>query len=160
MRPPVDPALHTCAFVMTSVHDRVMFLVRHALSATANANEAHSAAMLVCRSLQRYPELLNTETAGVPDSSKLDAPPHGRAQSPSGIHPSVDLEWEAFTQEHRIEIRLAVLPGLCLACGEAYRIDEHVLQQPYVGITHEACGGWWRNFDFDAPEKGLEDLIS
>jgi hypothetical protein len=155
---------------MTSVHERVMFLVRHALSATANENEAHSAAMLVCRSIQRYPDLLNTQIERVSEAPQL-AVPHGHggspwaaqgpAASPSGIHRSaqVPLDWEAFKREHRIEIRLAVLPGLCLACGESYRIDEHVLQQPYVGITHEACGGWWRNFDFDVPEKGLEDLF-
>jgi hypothetical protein len=145
---------------MTFVHERVMFLVMHALSATANENEAHSAAMLVCRSIQRYPNLLN-KIDGVSDASEVEAPPHARTGGTSRVHPpaKAPLEWEAFKLEHRIAIRCAVLPGLCIACREPYDLDEHILQQAYVGITHEACGGWWRNFAFEVPEKGLEDLF-
>jgi hypothetical protein len=149
--------------VKTSVHERVMSLVRHALSATANENEAHSAAMLVCRTILRYPDLLNTTRGDdVSDACGLEVPAHRRTEGTSGIHPPAraNIEWETFKRDHRIELRRAVYPSLCIACGEPYGVDEHVLQQACVGITHEGCTRWWRDFDFrHVAEKGLEDVL-
>jgi hypothetical protein len=149
--------------VKTSVYERVMSLVRHALSATANENEAHNAAMLVCRAIQRHPCLLNPESLdGVSDATEPEAPAYVRTGSTSEIHPRVkaNLEWETFKGDHGIEGRRAVHPGLCIACGKPYGVDEHLLQQGHVGATHEGCGGWWRDFDFArAPEQGLVDVL-
>jgi hypothetical protein len=147
----------------TSVHERVMCLVRHALSATANENEAHSAALLVCRTILRYPDLLNTKRFDdVSDGPELEVPACGHVRDTSGMHPptNANLEWEMFKRHHRIELRRAVYPGLCIACGQWYGIDDHVLQHVHVGVTHEACTRWWRYFDFrQVAEKGLEDLV-
>ena len=147
----------------TSVHERVMCLVRHALSATANENEAHSAALLVCRTILRYPDLLNAKRFDdVGDASELEVPAYRHTGATSGIHPpaKANLEWETFKQDHRIELRRAVYPSLCIACGQPYGIGEHVLQQVHVGVTHETCTRWWRYFDFrQVAEKGLEDLL-
>ena len=140
-----------------------MALVRHALSATANENEAHSAALLVCRMILRYPDLLNTgRFDDVSDASAREVPAHGQAGGPSGMDPptNANREWETFKRDHRIELRRAVYPSLCIACGQPYRVDEHVLQQVHVGVTHAGCTRWWTCFDFrQVAEKGLEDLV-
>ncbi len=149
---------------MKTIHERVMFLVRHAVSATANENEAHSAAMLVCRTIVRYPALLNTESLDdVSDANETEAPAHGCAGGTSKIHPPAkeNLEWEMFKRDRGIALRRVVHPNLCIACGQPYRIDEHVLQQVYVGVTHQRCAGWWRNCDFArVPERGIDDLLA
>ena len=140
-----------------------MSLVRHALSATANENEAHSAAMLVCRTILRYPDLLNTTRRDdVSDASGPEVPAYRHPRGTSGIDlpATAHLEWETFKRDHRIELRRAVYPSLCIACGEPYGVDEHVLQQVRVGVTHEGCTRWWRDFDFgQVAEKAFEDVL-
>ncbi len=147
----------------TSVHERVMSLVRHAVSPTANENEAHSAALLVCQTILRYPDLLNTKRFDdVRDASLREVPAYRHNGGTSGTHPpeNANSEWETFKRNHQIELRRAVHPSLCIACGQPYGIDEQVLQQVRVGVTHAGCTRWWRYFDFrQVAENGLEDLV-
>ena len=70
------------------------------------------------------------------------------------------LNGEMFKRRRGIELRRVVHPDLCIACGQPYRLDEHVLQQVCVGVTHQRCAGWWRNCDFArVPEKGIGDFL-
>ncbi len=148
----------------TFVHERVMSLVRHALSATANENEAHCAAMLVCRTLLRYPALLNAGTpVSASDFFETQAPARGCPEDASKVQPpdNASLEWERFKRDRRIEVRRVVHPSLCIACGQSFDIDEHVLQQVDVGVTHAGCAEWWRDVDFArVPREGIEDVLA
>ncbi len=146
----------------TSVYERVMSLARHALSASANENEAHNAAMLVCRALLRHPGLLHPDGLDdVSDATEPEAPAHVHTGSTSETHPRAKaIEWESFKRDHRMEAGRAVHPGLCIACGKPYDVGEQLLQRVHVGATHERCAGWWRDFDFARePEKGLVDVL-
>lgn len=147
----------------TSVYERVMSLVRHALSATANENEAHNAAMLACRAIQRHPCLLNPESLNdVSDATEPEAAAYVRTGSTSEAHlrATATVECGTFKRDDRIEVGRAVHPGLCIACGKPYGVDEHLLHQGHVGATHAACAGWWRDFDLARePDKGFVDVL-
>jgi hypothetical protein len=162
---PFDPAAATLgSSLVKTVRERVMFLVRHAVSATANENEAHSAAMLVCRAIARHPTLLNTESLDdVSDAYASEVPAYGCTGGTAETHPPAkeNREWEMFKRDRGIELRRVVRPNLCIACGQPYGVDEHVLQQVHVGVTHQRCAEWWRNYKFArVPENGVDDLLA
>jgi hypothetical protein len=129
--------------------DKIMAFVRHAVSETANENEARNAAMKACEAIYRHPAVLSGQEVA-DEGEDVEAPPYRSKGGKSDIHPKAKafMEWESFKAEHGISLIRARRYGLCVACGEPFEKGAAILEQRDVGATHAACHEWWKEYDY------------
>ena len=138
---------------------RILALIEHAVSPSANENEARNAAIRVCTILKSHPNMLSDDE---PDDTALAEPtPYQRTGRRSEVHPNARafLEWQEFKRVHGIRLVKSPQYSLCIACGEGFQVGDPVLRQSDIGFTHPQCGEWWRDYDYSHVQLPQDDDI-